>query len=42
MKKEPSARLRKAKETVEADQVILAIGQAADLSFLSGNGPGQV
>jgi NADH-quinone oxidoreductase subunit F len=27
-----------AKETVEADQVILAIGQAADLSFLSGNG----
>ena len=27
-----------AKETVEADQVILAIGQAADLSFLSGDG----
>jgi NADPH-dependent glutamate synthase beta subunit-like oxidoreductase len=26
------------KEIVEADQVILAIGQAADLSFLSGNG----
>jgi NADPH-dependent glutamate synthase beta subunit-like oxidoreductase len=26
------------KETVEADQVILAIGQAADLSFLSGHG----
>jgi NADPH-dependent glutamate synthase beta subunit-like oxidoreductase len=26
------------KETVEADQVILAIGQAADLSFLSQNG----
>ena len=26
------------KETVEADQVILAIGQAADLSFLSGYG----
>ena len=26
------------KETVEVDQVILAIGQAADLSFLSGSG----
>jgi NADPH-dependent glutamate synthase beta subunit-like oxidoreductase len=26
------------KKTVEADQVILAIGQAADLSFLSGDG----
>lgn len=26
-----------AKETVEADQVILAVGQAADLSFLSGD-----
>ena len=26
------------KETVEADQVVLAIGQAADLSFLSGYG----